>query len=130
VRTSKRLSNSCRCGLIGLQAYLRTSVVNRIRDLIRGTKRHGIPIELEETLPGATRSPLECAILPEGVARFAAALVQLTPRERLVLIWRLELGYSVDEIAVKLGKSKAAAGMCVSREMTRLAAALRIESET
>jgi RNA polymerase sigma-70 factor, ECF subfamily len=114
----------------GLQAYLRTSVVNRIRDLIRGTKRHGIPIELDETVPGATPSPLESAILREGMARFVAALEQLTPRDRLVLIWRLKLGYDVEEIAVKLGKSKAAAGMCVSRAMTRLAAALKLESES
>jgi DNA-directed RNA polymerase specialized sigma24 family protein len=58
---------------------------------------------------------------------FVAALRQLRPPDRQVIIWRLELGYTTDEIATKLGKSKAAAGMTVSRAMTRLAKVMNLE---
>ena len=110
----------------GLQAYLRTSVVNRIRDLIRASKRRGIPVECAEELKDQAASPLESAIMREGLASFLAALQRLRPADRQVIIWRIELGYSVDEIAVRLGKSKGAAGMSVSRAMARLAKELGI----
>lgn len=111
----------------GLQAYLRTSVVNRIRDLIRGAKRHGTQVELEEALHDETPSPLEQAILREGLENFLAALQRLKPSDRQVIIWRVELGYRIDEIAAKLGKSQAAAGMSVSRALARLAKELRLD---
>ncbi len=110
----------------GLQAYLRTSVVNRIRDLIRASKRRGVPVECGEELKDQAASPLESAIMREGLASFLAALQRLRPADRQVIIWRIELGYSVDEIAVRLGKSKGAAGMSVSRAMARLAKELGI----
>ncbi len=110
----------------GLQAYLRTSVVNRIRDLIRASKRRGIPVECGEALKDQAPSPLESAIMREGLASFLAALQRLRPADRQVIIWRIELGYSVDEIAARLGKSKGAAGMSVSRAMARLAKELGI----
>ena len=34
----------------GMQAYSRTGVINRIRDLIRGTNRRGVPLELEDNV--------------------------------------------------------------------------------
>ncbi|MQA29084.1 MAG: sigma-70 family RNA polymerase sigma factor [Luteitalea sp.] len=111
----------------GLQAYLRTSVLNRIRDLIRGAKRHGIAVEVPDTLPDDTPSPLEIAIRRQGVATFLAALRRLKPSDRQVIIWRIELGYTVEEIAAQLGKSKPAAGMSVSRAVARLAKELGID---
>ena len=44
-------------------------------------------------------------------------LRKLRPADRQVIVWRIELGYTADEIATKLGKSKAAAGMTVTRAM-------------
>lgn len=58
---------------------------------------------------------------------FLEALARLRPADRQVIIWRIELGYSADEIAAKLGKSRAAAGMTVSRAMARLASELHIQ---
>jgi RNA polymerase sigma factor (sigma-70 family) len=105
-----------------LQAYLRTSVVNRIRDLIRGTQRHGgAPLELDEGLANDSASPLESAIMREDLQRFLDGLQRLKPADRQLIIWRFELGYTVDEIAARLGKSKAAAGMGVTRAVRRLA---------
>lgn len=113
----------------GLQAYLRTSVVNRIRDLIRGARRHGTPVELGDALRDETPSPLEQAVMREGLATFLEALQRLKPADRQLIIWRIELGYRIDEIAVRLGKSKAAAGMSVSRALARLAKELRLEGD-
>ena len=92
----------------GVQAYLRTSVVNRIRDVIRGSLRRGFAVEAGDTLRDDAPSPLERAIRAQRHDRFVTALQQLKPSDRQVIVWRLELGYSVDEIAPRLGKSKAA----------------------
>ena len=61
--------------------------------------------------------------------RFLEALRKLRPADRQVIVWRIELGYTVDEIAIKLGKSKAAAGMTVTRAMMRLAKEMNLEAD-
>ena len=109
----------------GLQAYLRTVVMNRIRDLIRKSKRHGTPVAVDaEPLPDDDPSPLELAMRRQNVDRFLAALQRLAPSERQLIIWRIELGWSVDEIAARQGKTKAAARMAIRRAIERLDAAL------
>ncbi len=105
----------------GLQAYLRQAVVNRIRDLIRGSKRRGTADGMDREPRDWKPSPLEAAIMREQLDRFLEALRKLRPADRQVIVWRIELGYTAEEIATKLGKSKAAAGMTVSRAMARLA---------
>jgi RNA polymerase sigma factor (sigma-70 family) len=124
VATLRNLENFRHDTVGALQAYLRVSVVNRIRDLIRRTQRRGTTAELTEQLPDDAPSPLEHAITREGLARFVDALGHLKPSDRQIIIWRVELGYSVGEIAARLGKSQAAAGMSVTRAMARLAARL------
>jgi len=113
----------------GLQAYLRTSVINRIRDLIRASGRRGAT-EVLDDVQDSRPTPLEAVIMSEKVDRFLAALQQLKPADRQVIIWRMELGYPVDEIAVRLGKSKAAAGMTVTRAVARLASALKADESS
>jgi RNA polymerase sigma factor (sigma-70 family) len=111
----------------GLQAYLRQAVVNRIRDLIRGSKRREIDAGTRREARDWKPSPLEAAIMGEQLDRFLEALGTLRPADRQVIVWRIELGYTADEIATKLGKSKAAAGMTVTRAMARLAKALKLK---
>jgi RNA polymerase sigma factor (sigma-70 family) len=111
-----------------LQAYLRTTVVNRIRDVVRRVRRRGVPSELPDALPDAAHTPLEEAIMSEQLDRFVEALQHLRPVDRQVIVWRIELGYSFEEIAQRLGKSTAATRVVVSRAMARLAKELRIES--
>jgi RNA polymerase sigma factor (sigma-70 family) len=113
----------------GLQAYIRKAVVNRIRDLIRGSKRRGNDVRLDSEPPDWMPSPLEAAIMREKLDGFLEALRRLRPADRQVIVWRIELGYSVAEIATKLGKSQAAAGMTVSRAMTRLAKELHLDTD-
>ena len=107
-----------------LQAYLREAVMNRIRDLIRSSRRRGITVELKDDLPLQDLSPLEVAIRAEKSDRFLKALQALSPADRQVVVWRIELGYTVSEISERLGKSKAAAGMTVSRALQRLSKVL------
>lgn len=126
LRTLKTLKRVRHRTVGGMQAYLRTGVINRIRDLIRSTSRRGVPAELDETLRDNSLSPLEVAIRGERLATFLNAVGRLKPADREIIIWRIELGFTVDEIAVRLGKSKPAAGMSVTRAVARLAAELRM----
>jgi RNA polymerase sigma factor (sigma-70 family) len=121
LRTFKRMATFEHRTVGGLQAYLREAVVNRIRDLIRSSRRRGFVVALDDELPHNDPSPLEVAIKREKFDRFLQALQRLTPADRQAIVWRVELGYSVEEIARRLGKSKPAAGMTVSRALGRLA---------
>jgi RNA polymerase sigma factor (sigma-70 family) len=128
LRTLRRIKRFQHRTVGGLQAYLRQAVVNRIRDLIRGSKRRGPDTVVESEPRDWLPSPLEAAIMREQLDRFLEAMRKLKPADRQVIVWRIELGYTADEIATKLGKSKAAAGMTVSRAMARLAKELNIET--
>src|SRR5688500_11955296 len=72
----------------GLQAYLRKSVINRIRDLIRASRRRGIAEELGD-VEDAMPSPLEAAIMREKLDRFLDALQRLRPADRQLIVWRV-----------------------------------------
>jgi RNA polymerase sigma-70 factor (ECF subfamily) len=105
-----------------LQAYLRQAVVNRIRDEIRSSLRSPEQHELNDQERAAGPSPLEEAIGAEALARYEAALLRLRPEEREVVIARVEMSMSYDEIAQLLGKPSAdAARMAVHRALLRLA---------
>jgi RNA polymerase sigma-70 factor, ECF subfamily len=127
LRTLRRIKRFQYRTVGSLQAYLRQAVVNRIRDLIRGSKKRGsepgVDPEPRDWLP----SPLEVVIMRQQLDRFLEALRKLRPADRQVIVWRIELGYTAEEIATKLGKSKAAAGMTVTRAMTRLAQELNLD---
>jgi RNA polymerase sigma-70 factor (ECF subfamily) len=99
--------------------------MNRVRDLIRKSKRHGTVVAVDaEPLVDDEPSPLELAMRRQNVDRFLAALQRLSPSERQLIVWRIELGWSVDEIAARQGKTKAAARMAIRRAIERLDAAL------
>jgi RNA polymerase sigma-70 factor (ECF subfamily) len=113
----------------GMQAYLRESVRNRIRDEVRRVTRRGIAEELPESIHDDGYSPLEELIRRERSERYLAALRTLKPNDRLAIIFRLEHRHSFEEIAQKLGKSSPdAARMAVSRAMKRLADAIGLQA--
>jgi RNA polymerase sigma factor (sigma-70 family) len=62
-----------------LQAYLREAVINRIRDLVRSSRRRGLKVALDDDLPVHDPSPLELAIKREKADRFLQALQGLSP---------------------------------------------------
>jgi RNA polymerase sigma factor (sigma-70 family) len=127
LRTLRRIGHFKHRTVGGLQAYLRRTIVNRVRDLIRASQRHGPVVGLGADERDWTPSPLEAVIMREQLDRFLEALSRLKPADRQVIVWRIELGYTAEEIAAKLGKSKAAAGMTVSRALARLAKELKLD---
>jgi RNA polymerase sigma-70 factor (ECF subfamily) len=109
-----------------LQAYLRTAVLNQIRDLVRQQQRRPRMTELPEAIPGREPSPLEQAIGAENVERYEAAVERLPQADQEAIIGRLELQYTYDELAVVLDKpSPDAARMAVTRALKRLAEEMR-----
>jgi RNA polymerase sigma-70 factor (ECF subfamily) len=130
LRTLRNLEQFRHHTVGALHAYLRRAVINRIRDLIRGSRRRAVEFDSGAEPVDWQPSPLERAILRERVEHFLAALARLQPRDRQVIVWRLELGYSPQEIATRLGKSEAAAAMTVSRAMGRLAKELETKGHT
>ena len=113
-----------------LQAYLRQALMNRIRDEIRRVARYPAPAGLddEDAFMSAGASPLEEAIGKEALARYEAALQRLRPEEREVIIARVELQQSYQQIAAAHGKaSPDAARMAVTRALTRLAEEMDVE---
>jgi RNA polymerase sigma factor (sigma-70 family) len=126
LRTIRRITSFQHRTVGGMHAYLRASVINRIRDLVRASGRRGAVETLTDDVRSPMPSALEVAITHETFDRFLDALQHLRPADRQLIVWRLQLGYSVDEIATKLGKSKAAAGMSVTRATVRLGEELKL----
>jgi len=105
-----------------LQAYLRQAVMNRIRDEIRRVGRRPLLVELDEGKADSARSPLEEAIGMEEIERYESALERLRPEEREMIILRVELGYTYEEVARLLEKPTAgAAHKATKRALIRLA---------
>jgi RNA polymerase sigma-70 factor (ECF subfamily) len=109
-----------------MQAYLRQSVVNRIRDEVRRIGRHPAPVELSDDQASDDTSPLEAAIQAESYDRYREALGRLRPRDREMVVARVEVQWTLGEITSRFGMpSVDAARMAVSRALKRLAANLR-----
>ena len=106
------------------QSYLRTAVLNRIRDLARVHRPTAVTIDGEQ--PTADPSPLEQAITAEGIARYEAALARLRPEDRELIVARFEWGLDHQELADLLGRPSAAA----SRVATHRAVALLVKEMT
>jgi RNA polymerase sigma-70 factor, ECF subfamily len=112
-----------------LQAYLRQAVLNRVRDEVRRKGRQPLTdADLEALDLEAGGSPLEEAIGREGVERYERALERLKPAEREIIIAKVEMGYTYEELADILGKPSAdAARKAAQRALVRLAEEMRRE---
>jgi RNA polymerase sigma-70 factor (ECF subfamily) len=111
-----------------MQAYLRQSVLNRIRDEVRRIGRHPASIELPDDMPSEEPSPLEQAVMTEALSRYYAALGKLAARDRQLVVARIEAQWTHDEIAKHFGMPTAdAARMAVSRALRRLLDVLKDE---
>lgn len=109
-----------------LLAYLRQSIVNKVRDEVRRRARRPLPETLNESAVDGAVSPLDAAIGQEAVERYESALQRLHDEEREAIVARVELGMSFDEVAAALGKPTAdAARKAVSRALLRLAEEMR-----
>jgi RNA polymerase sigma-70 factor, ECF subfamily len=104
-----------------MQAYLRQSVINQIRDEVRRVNRRPMAVELPEDLTSDETSPLDASIEAESYTRYRDALVQLRPRDRELIVARVEVQWSLKDIASRFGLASVdAARMAVSRALRRL----------
>jgi len=104
-----------------MQAYLRQSVINRIRDEVRRIGRHPTPTELPEDLASEMPSPLEEAVRAEAYERYRAVLVQMSPRDREMVVARIEAQWNLGEIAQRFNmRTVDGARMAVTRALRRL----------
>jgi len=104
-----------------MQAYLRQSVINRIRDEIRRVARRPAAVELVEEPPADAPSPLEMAIQKESYDRYRSALERLASRDRELVVARMEAQWSLADVAERFGIATAdAARMAVNRALKRL----------
>jgi RNA polymerase sigma factor (sigma-70 family) len=109
-----------------MQAYLRLSVINRIRDEVRRIVRHPAAETLVDEYPSDATSPLEFAIRTESYDRYREALTQLKPKDREMIVARVEAQWSLQEITQRFGmRTVDAARMAVSRALQRLSANMR-----
>ena len=110
----------------GFQSYLRAGVTNLIRDELLRRQRQPHGDQTASSVEAFGPSPLEEFVGREKLDRYERGLSQLTESDREIVVARLELGLSFDEIAKELGKPSAdAARMAVTRAVTRLAEEVR-----
>jgi RNA polymerase sigma-70 factor, ECF subfamily len=106
------------------EAYLREAFTNRVRDEVRRAVRRpraGASAALAQR--DVRPSPLDAVVSTQHRERYARALASLSPRDRAVLLARMEGGLSYEEIARLTGKPTAAAAlMAVRRAVARLTA--------
>ena len=104
-----------------MQAYLRQSIINRIRDEIRRVTRRPTPVELIDEPAADGPSPLEVTMQQESYARYRSALDRLAVRDRELVVARMEAQWSLARIAERFGMPTAdAARMAVNRALKRL----------
>ena len=105
-----------------LLAYLRTIVLNEIRAQLRRSARRPARSVTENTLPDPEGgSILDLLINDERTAAYQQALEELTPRQREVVVLRLEFGMTFPEIGKEMGSSQDAARTTTSRALAALA---------
>ena len=109
-----------------LRAYLRQALLNRVRNEIRRVSRRPAIEPLDERAPSHESSPLQLAIRQQQHERYERALSRLKDSDRELIVARLELGMTYEEMAEALGKpSWNAARMAVVRALIRLASELK-----
>jgi RNA polymerase sigma-70 factor (ECF subfamily) len=102
-------------------AYLRSIVLNRVRDEARRVKRSPVREEVPGSMAHPSASPLEEAIGHETLERYERALGALPDQQREAVVLRIELGFTYPEIAEAMGSPTAnAARMLVARGLVRL----------
>jgi RNA polymerase sigma factor (sigma-70 family) len=126
LQTFKNLQGFESRGKGALRAYLRQALLNRVRNEIRRVSRRPTSERLDEQAPSHESSPLQSAIRQQQHERYEAALSRLKDAERELIVARLELGLTYEEMAEALGKpSWNAARMAVARALVRLASELK-----
>jgi RNA polymerase sigma-70 factor, ECF subfamily len=127
LQTIKNLRSIEYRGKGSLQAYLRHALLNRVRNELRRASRHPAAEAIDEGLVATQTSPLDSAIRREQFERYESAMAQLSKSEQELIVARLELGLTYEEMADALGKpSWNAVRMATARALLRLGEELRL----
>lgn len=108
-----------------LKAYLRQAVRNQIRDEIRKARSRGPAQPIEDVDLEGGESPYVLALEDQQFRRYSVALAALDPADQELIVARLHLGYSYEQIAIMSDRtSPDSARMAVKRAILRLAECL------
>ena len=114
-----------------LLAYLRTALMNTLRDELRRSQRQPMRVG-EDALAGhadGMPSPMQNVLSDQALAAYEQALAELRPGDRDAVSLRIEFGLDYAEVAALCGlKTANAARMRVSRALLRLAERIDVEA--
>ena len=107
-------------------AYLRSILLNLVRDEARRVSRRPEHEEMGEHLAAPSASPLEEAVGRDALERYDAALAKLADEQREAVVLRVEMGYTYAQIAEAMDlASTDSARMMVTRAIARLGRLMR-----
>ena len=113
------------------RSWLHTVFRNLVTDEKRFVGRVGVANELPADIEDPAMSPEEQAVEQAKAGVTERALQRLEPEERLLIVYRLQHGYSFRELADTLGKPSAdAARMTYNRALTKLRNEMRLLVES
>jgi RNA polymerase sigma-70 factor (ECF subfamily) len=105
-----------------IQAYLRQTIRNRVRDEVRRAGKVEVKGQADLDFESPQALPLDRVIATEDRRRYVEALGRLRPADRELIVGRIELGFSYDQLAVAMEKpTRDAARVAVRRAVLRLA---------
>ena len=105
-----------------LLAWLRTILMNVVRDEIRHRRRMPEQVPVSESALVGEASAVEAAVGAETMQAYEAGLRRLDEDKRMAVIMRVEFGMGYEEIARELGRPSAnATRMMIVRALQELA---------
>lgn len=105
-----------------LSAYLREALSNRLKDEVRRVRNRPQRDPLRDDRAGGEPSPLEQALGAEALQRYESALGRLADEDRELVLARIEMGMTYEQVARAMNKpTPDAARMAVGRALVRLA---------
>jgi len=122
LNTLRRLEQFDAKGEKALQGYLRQAVQNRIVDVVRRSELKTRAGEVTGEEPDRRQpSPLALAISAQEQERYRASLARLKKDDQALIVGRLELGYTYEQLALVMGKSTPdAARVALRRSLVRM----------
>ena len=122
LQTFRRLEHFEPRGHNALRAYLRQAIQNRIHDEHRRVMTRGVQEELQEGSPDPSPSPFDTFVNTDAEDRYRRSLLRLREDDRELIVGRVELGYSYEQLATLTGRrTPDAARVALKRALLKLA---------
>ncbi len=109
-------------------AYLRTILMNALRDELRRAGRRPVELSMSISELAGKSSVVEELVGSEVMDAYEGALTKLGEEKRLAIMMRIEFGMSYQEIADELQRSSAnGTRMLIVRALTELAEVMQVD---